>query len=667
MVRSSPKTPSKSRGDAAADFVTPRSPGPPMPASLAIKMAAMRAAKEARAAKRRESSATAQGVRSANRAFRKSLAKWTALRPAATKGSSVTEIDAALALAGWFLYDEDGNLIVPRFARHDGAREAAAGILSGRSRKVVMKVMEHLSATGELYETDTSKRGRASLEYHDDDRITDVMKAAIYEYVDEARSAETATYVSRLSVQLLLTDRFGVRASLARVGRVLRSMNIEYKKVKGAHNRTNNPVYKLWSKVFVLQMHYAIAHDHELLFVDESYAHENGALNRTWTFADSDEVSWLRKGGNGRRVCFINAIHRTGFLVNHDDAGNYLSPPVGNIDGVWPTTEMLFHAGKGGSKGDYHGNFDAAIFSKWVHNRLIPALKQRFSDKHVCVVMDNAPYHCATRDTGASGAYRFNPKGCTKAALFDGLRRVGCKFLDVKSDCATPDHPKAEITIRVPINNVEVVKKASKGVVPTMEEFREAATQWIMDNKPDALRNDVEHALHAASGGKWYVCWSVPYYPDGTIIEKAWAMVKGYAAAAWYRGRKLSELCLDLQQGMYTLHKPRVGVLNYRGGGFAPDRETGQCKPAEDLLTWLFHKDGEGMDRLIKFSGGLSGTIEDLRYDETDMEHATRYRYNALLRAWLKRRVIAENEAGKEAADDASAEDDSESENEIDE
>jgi uncharacterized protein (DUF1800 family) len=60
------------------------------------------------------------------------------------------------------------------------------------------------------------------------------------------------------------------------------------------------------------------------------------------------------------------------------------------------------------------------------------------------------------------------------------------------------------------IVSIEAAKKAVNGVVPAMEELREAATLWVMDHFPDALRNDVEAALGAASGGKWYVCWTVP-------------------------------------------------------------------------------------------------------------------------------------------------------------
>ena len=374
-----------------------------------------------------------------------------------------------------------------------------------------------------------------------------------------------------------------MRASLKRVGRVLATLGIQYKKVRGAHNRTSNPIYKLWAQTYVLQIHHALKEGHELVFLDESYAHENAAVDRTYVLHGDAHVQWLPKNAKGRRVCFINAISKAGFLVDTDNDGRFQSPQTGDIDNVWPTTEMIFLAGPGGSRGDYHGNFTCEIFMKWVENRLIPSLKQRFKDKVVCVVMDNAPHHCVTRRNDTPGLRRFNPAGCTKAALFEGLTSLKCKQLDVKSVYTPPTGPKVCRMITVPINNIKAAKKAVNGVVPAMEELREAATLWVMDHFPDALRNDVEAALGAASGGKWYVCWTVPYQPNGTMIEKAWAQVKGYAEAGWYPKRPMLELCQDLRNGMYTSAYARKGAMNVHGGGFAPDRETKRCEPAEAI------------------------------------------------------------------------------------
>jgi hypothetical protein len=73
------------------------------------------------------------------------------------------------------------------------------------------------------------------------------------------------------------------------------------------------------------------------------------------------------------------------------------------------------------------------------------------------------------------------------------------------------------------------------------------------------------------------------------------------------------------------------------------------------------------MSELIKFSGTLTGMMDDLKYNEADMADALRYRHNALLRAWLKRRVVATVAGGTGVAEDEGSDAETESENEHDE
>lgn len=126
------------------------------------------------------------------------------------------------------------------------------------------------------------------------------------------------------------------------------------------------------------------------------------------------------------------------------------------------------------------------------------------------------------------------------------------------------------------------------------------------------------------------------------------------------------ELCQDLRIGMYTLNRPRTAVSNVHGGGFVPDRLTGRCEPAEKLWRWLFESEFASMKTVIDQSGTLKGMMADLQYNPADMADALRYRHNALLRAWLKRRVAAEVEGGKDAAEEDRSEAETESENEND-
>jgi len=105
------------------------------------------------AARREQRSASLQASRLDAREERVLRDRWAALRPPPTSGSSVSEQDSLLALAGWFAYGMDGACSLPAWASHDGHRAAAARELSGRSRKVVEKIIQTFRDTGSLYTT----------------------------------------------------------------------------------------------------------------------------------------------------------------------------------------------------------------------------------------------------------------------------------------------------------------------------------------------------------------------------------------------------------------------------------------------------------------------------------------------------------------------------------
>ena len=54
---------------------------------------------------------------------------------------------------------------------------------------------------------------------------------------------------------------------------------------------------------------------------------------------------------------------------------------------------MLKTKGFQSAMADYHGDFNAVTFEYYLSSHLIPAIRQKYGEQKVVIVMDNAPYH----------------------------------------------------------------------------------------------------------------------------------------------------------------------------------------------------------------------------------------------------------------------------------
>jgi hypothetical protein len=171
---------------------------------------------------------------------------------------------------------------------------------------------------------------------------------------------------------------------------------------------------------------------------------------------------------------------------------------------------------------------------QWVKNRLIPALKaaypQCFSatrDAHMTIVMDRAPYHCA------SSGDRFNPLDAghkpSREALVDKMRAImaakghaATLVVTHKNVVQAPSQPPADVVLNVALDDAEKARKGKPGVNAAVGELRAAAYAWLIEHSPETLLNDVEAYLRAECP-RVHVLWSAPNCPELNPIEMAWA------------------------------------------------------------------------------------------------------------------------------------------------
>jgi hypothetical protein len=462
-----------------------------------------------------------------------------------------------------------------------------------------------------------------------------------------------------MSLSLFVRDTHGLDISPRRCGAIMAQIGHHYQKLK-PHKIVKPTLGRLYTRrTYVLQLAAALGIGCILVFGDESYAN----IGKTHSYGYAPDgaafANWLKKGGKGARLCWSHFMSATGFLINREPiSGAPWSPALGSQE-PYPTAEMMFSATKGGNT-DYHGNFDHTQFMIYVRNHLIPALKYKYPDasQKVRVIMDNAPYHVASVAVleGGPQKIRFNPFSVRKPDLVNAMKTVGCKVLQV-------NHVQKDGTIIVVMTHMTDQEAQAKGGHgrATLPEIAEAATNWLVANRPRVLMNDVEAAFDAAFGDRIMILWGPPNYPEGNASEFAWQRAKAFAELR-PEERTIAGLLVNIRRGLYTDEVALPGVFNDRGGNFMADPVTGLCPTAAALIDHVLYSPKGGVQLVIDRDERLSGSLKDLKYAPADWDRANKCLYRLVMRKNVKDDLKAEAVGDEEAAEYGS-EDESDEEN----
>ncbi len=389
------------------------------------------------------------------------------------------------------------------------------------ARKYAASFDEH----GKIVPEDTSKRGAGSASYVGlIGRIDPDVEAEIRADAEASLREKEPLHVTRLLVQSEFMEKQDLYVSLKRAGKLLARWDFDHGEIDPLPGGAPNPARELKQEIFVLQVDRAIKAKHHLYCIDESYA--NVRLNHTRGYAKKGEMkaAWVKGGGLGQRLCFIHAIGEDGLLCGPD--GNVVSVALGDKATTAPTAELMFAAQKGGDTGDYHGNFDGDVFMDWTKNRFVPALRAKHpkafgpkATEHVSVVVDNANYH-HRRSKAAAGGVGGSLEAANRSEIIDKLKAAGCKKLSVTQRYTEKGVPVVK-ELEVAVNDAEKAAVGRAGSVARMWELRDAAFDWLINNKREALFNDFEAYL--ASQGNIHVIWAAPNWPQANLIELVWA------------------------------------------------------------------------------------------------------------------------------------------------
>jgi transposase len=189
------------------------------------------------------------------------------------------------------------------------------------------------------------------------------------------------------------------------------------------------------------------------VYLDESYVNKNHSKDFVWYY--DDDGPWIQKPtGKGERLIIMNAITKDGWV---------------------PGAKVTFKSTR--KTGDYHGQMNQTMFTKWFEEKLLPNIPARS-----LIIMDNAAYHNILSPVSAP------TPSCKKEKIRSWLEKNN---FPVKEDCL-----KAEL--------VDILTKV--GPQPTYS--------------LDEIANKQGHE----------VLRTPPYHPELQPIETCWGIVKNEIA-----------------------------------------------------------------------------------------------------------------------------------------
>lgn len=220
------------------------------------------------------------------------------------------------------------------------------------------------------------------------------------------------------------------------------------------------------------------------VYLDESYVNKNHSNDFIW-YSDADGP-WVNKPtGKGERLIILNAITKDGWV---------------------PHAKLVFKSTK--KTGDYHGQMNHELFTKWFTKQLLPNIPERS-----LIIMDNASYH---------------------------------NVLSIDSDPTATS--KKEV----------MIAWLNKNGVPVSDDILKAELIELLDKITTTPTYAID-VLAAKEGHK--VIRTPPYHPELQPIETCWGIVKNQIA------RNCDFTMANLQKQLHlafekVTSKSCIGIIN---------------------------------------------------------------------------------------------------------
>ena len=191
----------------------------------------------------------------------------------------------------------------------------------------------------------------------------------------------------------------------------------------------------------------------EEVYLDESYINKNHSNDFIWY--SSTDGPWVQKPtGKGERLIIINAITKSGWV---------------------PGAKLVFKSTR--KTGDYHGQMNWNLFSKWFSEMLLPNIPE-----NSLIIMDNVSYHNILSEHSPPTA------SCSKSKI--------CTWFEQQNIPFEPDFLKPEL--------VDILNRQAPEPIYILDEIAKEQGHEIIRTPP--------------------------YHPELQPIEMCWGIVKNYVA-----------------------------------------------------------------------------------------------------------------------------------------
>lgn len=261
----------------------------------------------------------------------------------------------------------------------------------------VKRVMADFKRDPDLLEKLPQNKGRPNY------AMPDAMQSIVRDYI-RAANQEGLFITQEVLRQHLLEYEPSLEIDIRTLGRTLDRWGFTYGKgVRSQHLKEKD--YVIAARQRYLRRKRANRQGEGAIrpevYLDESYVNKNHSNDFTW-YCDEDGPIVQKPTGKGERLIIINAITKSGWV---------------------PNAKLTYKSTR--KTGDYHGQVNHELFSKWFQEKLLPNIP-----KNSLIIMDNASYHNVLSPFSAPTA------ACKKEAIKLWLMKNN---IPVSDDCLKPE------------------------------------------------------------------------------------------------------------------------------------------------------------------------------------------------------------------------------------
>ena len=411
-----------------------------------------------------------------------------------------------------------------------------------RRKAKVLEVVNAWMANRVLLWSPSRPIGTASPSYKrvDFDIIDGPHQLLVTNYMNEQHS--NGQVVTARHLQLYLLDHCSIDISQRRICDYLRKWGCTW-----ARSVEVTPVDKDWHEKRVARFIVGYARAlrlqaegmYVIVYMDESYIHNNHAKQMSWFLPDSNRH--VKRAKRAGRLVIFHAITKDGLLFTQRSAADGdLSKQTVNAEYIYqidtrkakaPAESASNSTDTKDDKDSYHGNIDGAMFLTWLNNRLIPAFLAKFPGRKMILVMDNASYHNSHEDGWVSAG------NMRKEQLVAAFRQYSITTFTAQRERKTGQGDE-KVTELVTFDEASFSKnkkteESADCPVPYVDEMKKHLSGWLRQH-PEVVITPTRRIMQERG---WEILFTPPLEPRCQPIEQLWGQVKNNVADQYVVGR----------------------------------------------------------------------------------------------------------------------------------